>query len=264
MRILQISPQVPFPLDSGGRIGIYGIASYLAKRGNSIDFVAYKKNIDFEFANKKLSEFATPHILDVNTDNNLFGAIKNLFSHVPYNISKFNTSQLEIFLRNFFANSDVDLVHIDHLHMGWIVDIVRQLSNAPVVLREHNLELKIMQRFYESQTNPILKKYAKIQYKKFRKYEPYLCEKFDKCIMVSPNDEIELLKLNPKIKTTTISVGVEQKLLNVQKENIIPYSIFHLGSLNWLPNLEGLRMVFKRGLPCNRKKTTICNIIYLW
>ena len=139
--------------------------------------------------------------------------------------------------------------HIDHLHLAWALDVIRNEVDIPVVLREHNIELKIMQRFYEQQKNIILKKYSGLQYNKFLKYEPSITGKFDKCIMVSMHDEEILKELNPNVKTTVIGVGVDKELLAMRKSNTIPYSIFHLGSLEWLPNYDGLNWYLEEIFP---------------
>ncbi|MHB1688825.1 MAG: glycosyltransferase family 4 protein [Ignavibacteriaceae bacterium] len=249
MKILQISPQVPLPLDDGGRKGIYGITKGLADRGNEIYFVCYSKNTDNTSAEKELSTFCRPYIIDVNTKNNFGGVLLNLFSKVPYNISKFKKFELQRFVEKFLKNEQVDIVHVDHLHLGWIVDVIRNISNVPIVLREHNLEMKIMERFYEKQRNPIIKLYAKLQYKKFIKYEPTLAEKFDRCIMITSKDEQRLKELNPKVKTSMIGAGVDKELLDIKKKNILPYSIFHIGSLEWLPNYDGLMWYLEEIFP---------------
>ncbi|MGA8263301.1 MAG: glycosyltransferase family 4 protein [Ignavibacteriaceae bacterium] len=250
MKILQIAPQVPLPLDDGGKLSIYGITKSLAKLGHKIHFVCYRKNTDRDWAQKELEKICIPHILDVQTENRVFPALLNFFSPVPYNISKFIRKEMENFLIDFFKDNNVDIVHIDHLHLAWTVEVLRKITTAPVILREHNFETNIMKRFSEYQKNIILKKYSEIQFKKLNKYEPEICSKFDKCIMITRKDEEEILSLNSSIKTTVISAGVEKSLLNlavgVPKERC---SLFHLGPLEWLPNLDGLQWFVERIFP---------------
>lgn len=241
LKILQISPQVPFPLDHGGRISIHGITRGNFQRGHNIDLVTYLKNTDIPSAEIHLKSIATPHFLRVNTSNNIISATKNLTSTIPYNISKFITQDLEIFLKEFLTHRHFDIVHIDYLHMGWTLDLIKSICDVPVLLRQHDLHFRLMQRFYKNEKNPLIKYFAYLQYKKFLSYEPNLCEKFDKCIMITKTDEKELLSLNPKIKTEVISIGVEEKLLDIPINSKIPFSMFHLGPLDWLPNKDGLQ-----------------------
>lgn len=249
LNILQISPQVPYPLDHGGRISIHGITNGLSKKGHNISLISYSNESDNTLAKNYLKKICNPHILAVDTSNNITSAFKNLSSSVPYNISKFITFDLEQFLRNFVKHQKIDLVHIDYLHMGWTLDIVKSISKVPVVLRQHDLHFRLMQRFYKNENNPLIKYFAYLQYKKFLTYEPDLCEKFDKCIMITKSDEKELLGLNPKIKTQVISIGVEEKLLEMHNNDKIPFSMFHLGPLDWLPNKDGLEWFLAQIFP---------------
>lgn len=249
MRILQISPQIPYPLIDGGRRGIYGITKSLSMRGHKIDFIAYQKNTNIELINDKMREICNPHFINFDTPNNILKAFINLFQKEPYNISKFISDKLEKFIIDFFKNNKVDIIHIDHLHMSWIIDLLRNITDVPIVLREHNLELKIMKRFYENQNNLLLKNFAKIQYKKFIDYEPTQCSKFDLCLMITKDDENSLLNLNPKIKTTTIPVGVDEELFNYQRKKSIPFSICHIGSMDWFPNYDGLQWYLNEVFP---------------
>ncbi len=250
MKILQISPQVPLPLDDGGRLGIYGITKSLAERGHEIHFVCYRKNIEQTWAEKELRKICIPYILNVQTDDKLFSVLLNFFSPVPYNISKFIRKEMEEFLIEFLKKNKVDLVHIDHLHLGWTIDVIRRYSNAPVILREHNFETNIMRRFSGQASNPVVKLYSGIQLNKIIRYEPLFCQKFDKCIMITKKDEQELLTLNHKIKTAVIPAGVEDFLIEKKiNTNKIPYSLFHIGSLEWLPNYDGLKWFLEKILP---------------
>ncbi len=240
MKILQIAPKIPLPLDEGGRIGIYNITKYLYLRDHKIDLVVYKKNLNYEFAYKELSKICNPYIIDVKTENSIIGAFFNIFSKIPYNISKYYSRKLIKFLEEYFEKNSVDLIHVDHLHMAWCVEHLRKLTDAPIVLREHNFETKIMQRFSQNQKNFFLRKFSQIQYKKFLRYEPKLTEKFNKCIMVSKEDEKLLKEMNPNVETSVVEVGIDKQLLKIIKKDLIPYSMFHLGSMEWFPNFEGL------------------------
>jgi len=240
MKILQISPQISYPYDSGGRLSIYGITKSLSEKGHEITFVTYVKEYPKQDQIDELNKICKPIFIKKDTKNSLIGVFKNLFSSVTYNISKYYSKELKVFLEDFLTKNEIDIVHIDHLHMSWAVDVIKKIKNIPVVLREHNLEMKIMERFGNVESNFILKAFSKIQYKKFLKYEPQQCKKFDKCVMITKDDESALLSLSSDIRTSVIPAGVDNKILLLKSNKIIPYSIYHIGSLEWEPNYNGL------------------------
>ena len=69
MKILYISPKLPFPLDEGGKIAIFGEIKYLALKGHKIDLVTYSKITDSDDSIKKVNEFCDIHFIDHSTEN---------------------------------------------------------------------------------------------------------------------------------------------------------------------------------------------------
>lgn len=249
MRILQIASQVPVPAIDGGKLSVWGVTKNLSLLGYTIDFVCYLQHNDYSESQKLLEEYCTPHLLKVKTDNSFWGAFRNVFSKTPYNASKYKSRELLNFIRSYFKDNEVDIIQVEHLHMGWIVDEIRKLTKAPIILREQNLEMNIMKRFYENQRNPVLKMFAKLQYKKFIKFEPQMCSKFDKVVMISKTDEDELRKFNDAIDTKTIPAGIDSQLFEYKKKDVIPYSLVHIGHTDWYPNLDGLNWFVEDILP---------------
>jgi glycosyltransferase involved in cell wall biosynthesis len=249
MKLLFITPKIPYPPNDGHTKSMWGVIKYLSLLGHQIDIVCYRQNVDAAPLKSEIEKYAKLFVLDVQTGNSIMGAFKNLFSTVPYNFSKYNRPELKIFLKEYFQKEKVDLVHVVNAHMGWIIDFIREYSDVPIVLRQENLELMIMLRFTEAQKNIFLKIYSYIQFKKVLKYEPALCARFDKCIMMSDEDEAQLLKLNPNVKTKVIPLGIEKDLLNLEKKAAQPFSIAHIGSLKWFPNYDGFDWFVKEILP---------------
>ncbi|MEW6196624.1 MAG: glycosyltransferase family 4 protein [Bacteroidota bacterium] len=239
MKILQVLPKIPFPPTDGHKKSMWGVIKYLSQLGHEIEIIAYRQNENPEKVKTQIEKYAKLHVLDVSTPNSLSGALKNFASPIPYNLSKYRKKELKEFLYDFLRGNKFDIIHITNSHMGWIVDEVRKLSNAPVVLRQENLELTIMERYYRNQTNPVLKLFSYFQYKKFLRYEPALCSKFDRVIMMNGEDSRGLQSLNPYIKCSVIPLGVEKELLSLKNSEEEKLSIAHIGSLNWYPNLDG-------------------------
>jgi len=117
------------------------------------------------------------------------------------------------------------------------------------VLRSQNLEMNIMKRYFENKKNFLIKYYAKLQYKKFLKYEPLVCSSFDLCIMISNIDKKELLKFNPDINVISIPAGVDNTLLEIPKKEVIPYSLVHIGHTDWYPNYDALNWFINEVFP---------------
>lgn len=249
MKILFISPKSPIPANDGGKISVFGTIKYLSKLGHQITYLTYLQTADYDESVNELSKYCEPIILKKSTPYTLWGMLKNFFSKVPYNIWKYETIEFEKALLNLISREKFDVVHIHILHMAWTERIIRKHYDCPIILREDNFELKIMERFYQETKNPFLKIYAYLQYKRFTKFEPKTCQRFERCIMISGEDKKELLKYDPLAEPDIIPLGVEEDLLSYDRKEIDKLSIAHIGSLNWRPNINGLRWFVNKVFP---------------
>lgn len=245
-RILYIAPKIPFPPNDGHTKSMFGFIKATFEIGYKIDLICYTQD---KKPQKELNKICNPFYLEISTPNNILGLIKNFFSNVPYNLAKYKRKELLKFLDNHLKRNEYDFIIIFNTHMGWIVDYLRAKTKSIIILREENLELSIMEKYFQNQENIILKLLAWIQYKKFIKYEPSLCEKFDACFMISSQDKEKLLNFSTKINAIVINSGIDEDLLRFKKFNVDKYSIFHIGSLNWYPNLDGLMWFLDKVFP---------------
>lgn len=249
MKILQISPKIPYPPDDGHKKSIFSVLKHLAKRGHQIDLLAYSHGKNDSEIITELEKYCRLIPVESSTENSIGGALTNIFQEAPYNFSKYRTKEFEEKLIELLSKNEYDIVHIINAHLAWVIEIVNKHSNAKTVLREENLELNIMRRFYERQSNPLIKFYSYIQYKKMKEYEPEICGKYDACVMISDIDKDQLLKLNPNANLFSVPIGIEEELFNLSKNEVMPNTLAAIGSLDWYPNLDGVNWFINSILP---------------
>jgi len=238
MRILQLTPRIPYPPDDGGKIGIFGITKYLALRGHEITLLSITSNQNSDLSG--LSEYCKVETVVMNTANSYLGMLFNLFSKTPYTISKYHGRAVLNKLKDLLQKNRFDIVHVDHLHMAYYGKFIKEKFGLPVVLREHNVESSIWERYYRGISNPLVKAYARFQFKKLYKYESRIVENFDQCFMITEKDKREIERMNPRVKASVIPAGVDTPYFHPMDVPIEPYSIVSVASMDWLPNVEGI------------------------
>lgn len=238
MNILLLTHMYPYPPNDGGRIVTFNTIKYDVKYGNNLTVITLnEKQIKSE-----LDDYCKVHIIEKDTNNDYMDMVKNLFSNMPYNLSKYYDDRVLKKIDELFANSSFDLVVIDHLHMAIYGKYIKEKYRTfPVILRQHNVESTIMERFYKNQSNFLIRSYAKLQFSKLYKFEKTIVELFDKCFMITEDDSTRITNMNPRAKTTVIPAGVDvevYKPINEYEYNDGANIIF-LGAMNWLPNEDG-------------------------
>lgn len=254
MRILQLTPKIPYPPDDGGKIGIFGITKYLALRGHKITLLSITTFDQTTDDISGLSEYCKIESVTMDTANNYIDMFLNVFSSAPYTLSKYYGRPFLKKLNEVLARNQFDIVHVDHLHMAHYGKFIKECFDLPVVLREHNVESTIWERYYKEISNPFKKAYIFIQYKKVYKYESEMTSYFDRCFMITEEDKRRIERMNPKVKACVIPAGVNTSFFYPLTLPIEPYSIVLVGAMDWLPNVEGTLWFIERVWPLVKQK----------
>ena len=255
MRILQLTPSLPYPPDGGGKMGIFNLTKYLSSRGHKITLLSIVANQveNIQADIQGLKKWCEVKVVYKNTRTKLWGLFLNLFSEIPYPISKYHSSKVKHAIKKILSNGRFDLVHIDSLHMAYYGEFIKHEFKLPLVLREHNVQTTIMERYYQRQGNPLIKLYAYLQWKKMYRYEAKICEIFDKCLMITREDKKRIETMNPSGNTCVIPAGVDTSYFYPLKIEEEPGSLVFVADLSWLPNVDGVLWFYNQVWPRIKK-----------
>jgi len=238
IRILQIANRIPYPLNDGGNIATWYVAHYLKSFGHIVDLAFLNTNKHFgnpsDIAGEYNKIFQTP----INTDITVFGLVKSFFSPLPYNIERFKSSVFESQLIFILQNNTYDFIQLEGAYMALYIPILKKHSKAKIVLRSHNIEHKIWERLSKNTSNTFKKYFIEYLAKKIKIFENETLHNFDAIVAITNDDEVYYRNQDYKGVLTTIQAGFEDSL----KSNIdkIPNSICFIGSMQWMPNKEGI------------------------
>lgn len=254
MNILQLTPRVPYPPNDGGKIGIFGITKHLFLRGHKITMLSLTSSVDNNTSG--LRKYCKVEAVMMDTSNNYIDMFLNLFSSMPYTISKYHGESFIRKLNELLQKEQFDIVHIDHLHMAYYGKFIKEHFNLPVVLREHNVESAIWERYYHGIRNPFLRAYAKLQFMKLYKYESDIVAAFDRCFMITKQDKERIEKMNPRARVSVIPAGVDTSYFHPLDVPVEPYSIVSVAAMDWSPNVEGILWFIAKIWPTIKRKVS--------
>jgi glycosyltransferase involved in cell wall biosynthesis len=249
MKILQICFRVPYPPHDGGAIAMYSLTKGLSQQGHEVTILAFNTPKHFDNG-EALIKYAEVHTVFVNTSVSVFKLALNFFKEVPYNLERFISDKFEKELVNILSKERFDIIHFEGMYVAWYVEAARRVSTVPMVLRTHNLEYQIWERYSYSEKNRLKKMYFKYLSDKLRKFEKKYFSKFDAIASISPQDA-NAIKVSGNLKFVEhIPFGIDREEI---KQNIPleykPYTICVISALEWLPNLEGLKWFLQNVWP---------------
>ncbi|MDB4918894.1 glycosyltransferase family 4 protein [Mucilaginibacter sp.] len=243
MRILILTHRVPFPQNGGYSIVVCNTIRGLVNLGHEVSLVALnakKNHHENNDDDKDLLSKINYRAYDIDINVSVIDVAVNLFSTTSFNIDKYYDPEFEKLLIRELRIKDYDIIQFEGLLVSLYLAAVRKASKAKLIYRSHNIENQIWQRLSEQKSDPFKKSYLKMHAKRIKNYELQQLNNFNAIAVFTEQDKNTLLQYGTKIPIEVLPVGIN---LNHYKPDFSKTefpSLFFLGSLDWLPNREGV------------------------
>lgn len=244
MRILQICNKPPFPAVDGGAIAMNNTTQGLLSNGHQVTVLAIttpKHPINKSTLPKDYVKNTNFQSVFIDTSIKLKDAFFNLFSSKSYNIERFISQEFTLKLKSILNEGKFDIVIIESLFVAPYIQTIKNLSEAKIVLRAHNVEHKIWERISANTKNPIKKSYLSLLAKRLKNYEVETLETVDGIATMTKVDLQAFQKLGYTKDITAIPTGYIINQKGELKKESDEHSVFHIASMDWLPNIEGVQ-----------------------
>jgi glycosyltransferase involved in cell wall biosynthesis len=254
MKVLQLCHKPPQPSIDGGCISMSNITEGLLKNKCKVKILTIA-TIKHPFSTNKLSKNYLQRTaiegVFVDTKLNVVDAFSNLVTSDSYNISRFFSPDFDTLLIKTLKENNFDVIHIESLFMTPYLHTLRKYSNAKLILRSHNLEYMIWERLARKTVNPAKKIYLNILSKQLKEYETNVLNSIDGIAAISIEDRVKYESLGCNKPISTIPFGIDIKKYDFIKKKINKEDIrfFHIGSMDWKPNLEAVTWLLEEIWP---------------
>ncbi|MCX6271390.1 MAG: glycosyltransferase family 4 protein [Bacteroidetes bacterium] len=250
MRILFLCNKPPYPPKDGGSLAMNSLIEGLADVGHQVKVLAVNapkygvsdRDIPDWYRNKTQLE-----LINVDLDIKPFPALLSLFSIKSYHVKRFFSANYDRRLREILKQ-EFDIIQVETIFPAVYLDTIRKYSRAKVIIRAHNVEHLIWEQLAGGETNPLKKYFLKHLALTLKKFELSIITKVDglACITSRESAYFEMKLCSVPIKTIPFGLVIKPE----QKDNIITgNTIFHIGSMNWMPNAEGIHWFLYEAWP---------------
>jgi glycosyltransferase involved in cell wall biosynthesis len=243
MKILQLCLKPPLPARDGGCIAMNNITQGLLQAGHKVKVLTiftHKHDLNPELMSDSYLEQTDIEGVFIDTRVNAVDAFSSFLTSDSYNISRFFSTDFDIRLSKLLRNEDFDVVHLESLFMTPYVGTIRRLCTTPIILRSHNLEYVIWEKITAGTQNVFRRVYLKYLTRKLKAYELSMLNEVSGIAAISEEDKHRMLSLGVKKRIRTIPFGVDLKQYPLRPDLDSELALFHLGAMDWAPNLEGV------------------------
>jgi len=259
LRILILTHRVPFPQNGGYPIVVGNTVKGLVSLGHDVSLISInvKKRSGKITERDELLDKIRYIEYDIDTRLTMVEAFSNLFTKNPYNIDKYYNAGFERLLVKDIKENNYDIIQFEGLFVAPYLSAIRKTTKAKLIFRAHNIEHQVWQKLAQQKSDPIKRWYLSLLARRIKTYELELLDKFDGIVVFTGQDKNTMLSYGTKIPISVLPIGVDLSKYQPDELKTEFPSLFFLGSLDWLPNREGIEWFidnFHKDLTAGRLK----------
>jgi len=254
MKILQVCYKLPYPPNDGGAYSLYNTALGLTRQKSvTVKVLAMRllKNKD----NPELipaSFIASTQFEYVDVDNRIkpINAIKHFLRAENYFSQRFYSLLFESRLLDVIGTQHFDIIQLEHSYLCVYLDAIRRIYSGKIILRTQNVEHLLWESYIDvKRLNFFTRTYLRINIRQLKAFEQRALRRIDGLICLSEKDREIFNTLEPLLPTAVIPVGFDEaRLRNSLTDGTEPV-IYHIGSMDWLPNQQGVDWFVNEVMP---------------
>ena len=248
------------PLDTGGKIRSFQLAKELARTHQVTLFTFYPEDPADRHAELE-QIFSRVVLIPMRlakraSFSDCVNYARNLFSGRPHAMTKYCRPEVAKRLREHLKQESYDVIMCDFLLTAAVIpwDVP-----CPKIIFTHNVEAVIWRRHYEVSRNPVWKIISWREYRTMENMERRYLRQADHILTVSEADKQTFSEFLDPSRITVIQTGVDTDYFRPSCEQTEPSteepnSMVFTGSMDWLPNEDGIFYFAEQILPMVRKE----------
>jgi glycosyltransferase involved in cell wall biosynthesis len=252
MKILMLTPYLPFPDSSGGQIRSYNLIKNLSKEHKITLFSLIKEDSERKFI-PELEKYCSK--VRVFKRSKSPWTLRNIlltgFGPYPFLVIRNLSPQEKIAVREEIQNVSYDLIHAETFYvMPHIPE-----TKTPILLVEQTIEYLVYKHYVEGLGNPLLRLLLSIDVAKLKFWETNFWKKAGRVVAVSESDKKEMLRLAPGLGVDLVPNGVNLNFFKEKNSWHFPEPrLLFIANFKWLQNVEAAELLLKEVFPIVHSK----------
>ncbi|MBK9480349.1 MAG: glycosyltransferase [Bacteroidetes bacterium] len=267
LKVLQLCHKIPYPAQDGGAQVIHFTTQGLLNKGIELKIIAINPTRNFVPLHSLPIEYKQSTRFEAITVDTAIKPVRfllNLLKKESYFIERFKSNEFENKLSTVLLAESFDIIQLEHLYLCIYLPILRKFSKAKIILRPQNVEYQIWEGYQNQVKNPVKKLLLKIATARLKKYEQNTVKCVDGILALTKNDAVVFSSFVSTVPIEIIAMGYEYSKLkeyNFENQFLNKPVVYHLGAMDWLPNVEAIDWFLDKVLPILQSKKAGVKII---
>ncbi|MFQ5854345.1 MAG: glycosyltransferase [Anaerolineae bacterium] len=251
MKLLFLTPQLPYPPHQGTTIRNFHLLAGLAQRHE----IAL---LSFSDGSRRLDDTPLPDLcyrvrtIPTPPDRSVAQRLITTFlSTQPDMALRLPSDQFQARLEHWVQAQQFDVVQVEGIEMGQYALALRKRrllnDRTQLVFDDHNAEHVLQRRAFLTDARQPRRwpaaGYSLVQWLKLSCYEREVCQTADQVVAVSETDAQALRRLVPGLSPAVVPNGVDVKFFRpdlTDQNHVEPTSLVFTGKMNFRPNVDAM------------------------
>ena len=247
MKILMLTPYLPYPPSSGGQVRSYNLIKHLSKN-HQIYLVALIKSKNERQYITHLKKYCSRIYICQRSESpwTLNNILKSIFGPFPFLVVRNYSPQAKQIVTKLLATEKFDLIHAETFY---IMPHIPKTA-IPILLVEQTIEYRVYQHYVNNLRFKFLKPLFYFDIIKLKFWEKTFWKRANVVGAVSDQDKKNMRALLPNLKIEIIPNAAGEDLFNsyTESKKIKPVFLYQ-GNFSWLQNIEAAQILARKVFP---------------
>ena len=245
MRLLLLTPQLPYPPHQGTSLRNFNLIAQLAKRHQVclLTFLESDQSLDDAAPLLKLCEWVDT--LPVPLRSYATRLRQMLTTHRPDMAWRLWSPAFRDRLAMRLAESPFDVVQVEGIELAPYLPTIEATQSRPLIVYEdHNAEWVLQKRACLTDLRIprrwLAAFYSFVQWMRLKGYEANVCRRADCVVAVSEADQNAILAVAPDVTVNVVPNGVDLNEHVSYEGPVQPYDLVFTGKMDFRPNVDAM------------------------
>jgi polysaccharide biosynthesis protein PslH len=257
MKILMLTPYLPYPPSEGGQVRSYKLIKLLSKN-HDITLVCFSRQHNTDEQIDHMKQFCKKVIvIERGKTWTLSNVLRTGFSLYPFLVSIYYSPKIRQALQSELDEGDYDLIHAE---MSYTLPYL-PAHKLPVILVEQTIMSRIFAHQAKTDKRLWFRPLMWLDIAKMRYWEKYFWKKVNRVVTVSEEDATVIKKIIPGLQVEVVPNGVGEDVSNLPKTLHFNQDILYMGNYKWIQNWEAAELLARDVFPLINKQISTARLV---
>jgi polysaccharide biosynthesis protein PslH len=262
MRVLYLSPRVPWPPRSGAHLRDFNLSRQIVNHASlvyvGLDAEELASGEDFQ--HERLAELSDSEVVRVRRGAGYshLNLLRGFFGPTPVSILNFTATAAITAIEQLFRERTFDAVQVENVHLVTYAELIRRIApQVPMLCDWHNIESEIQDRYAETHAGGLRAVYARRTAQLLRGFEQKFLRLGRAHTVCSERERQVLLAVQPDARVEVIENGVDVAYFS--QAQLLPgggprRSLVYVGLMEYHANVDAVTYFSREIWPAIRAR----------